>query len=35
MSGFIVCDNPDLSNIIATQAEKNEIYSLLTSGIYV
>lgn len=35
MSGLIVCDNPDLSNIIATQAEKNEIYSLLTSGIYV
>lgn len=35
MSGFIVCDNPDLSNIIATQSEKNEIYSLLTSGIYV
>lgn len=35
MSGFIVCDNPDLSNISATQTEKNEIYSLLTSGIYV
>ena len=35
MSGLIVCDNPDLSNIVATQAEKNEIYSLLTSGIYV
>lgn len=35
LSGFIVCDNPDLSNISATQTEKNEIYSLLTSGIYV
>lgn len=35
LSGFIVCDNPDLSNISATQTEKNEIYSILTSGIYV
>lgn len=35
LSGFVVCNNPDLSNISATQTEKNEIYSILTSGIYV
>ena len=34
LSGFVVCDNPDLSGITATEAELNEIHSVLTSGFY-
>jgi hypothetical protein len=34
LSGFVVCDNPDLSGIPATAAELHEIQSILTSGFY-
>lgn len=34
LSGFVVCDNPDLSGIPATQEELKEIQSILTSGFY-
>lgn len=34
LSGFVVCDNPDLSGIQATQEELKEIQSILTSGFY-
>lgn len=35
LSGFTVCDNPDISGIPADSAELKEIFSLLTSGIYL
>ena len=34
VSGFTVCDNPDLSGIPATSAELDMIRSILTSGFY-
>lgn len=34
LSGFVVCDNPELSGIPATQEELKEIQSILTSGFY-
>lgn len=34
VSGFTVCDNPDLSGIPATAAELDMIRSILTSGFY-
>ena len=34
MSGFVVCDNPDLSGIDALEEEKNMIYKALTNGVY-
>ena len=34
LTGFTVCRNPDVSGINATQDEKNEIQSILTSGFY-
>lgn len=34
LSGFTVCDNPDLSGIPATSAEVDMIRSILTSGFY-
>lgn len=35
LTGFTICRNPDVSGINATQDEKNEIQSILTSGFYV
>ena len=35
LSGFVVCTNPDLTQIRSTDAEKTEIYRMLTSGFYV
>ena len=35
LSGFVVCNNPDLTSIRSTDAEKAEIYRMLTSGFYV
>ena len=34
VSGFTVCDNPDLSGIPATSTELDMIRSILTSGFY-
>ena len=34
LTGFTVCRNPDVSGINATQEEKNEIQSILTTGFY-
>lgn len=34
LSGFVVCDNPDLSGIPATASELQEIQSILSSGFY-
>lgn len=35
LSGFVVCNNPDLTSIRSTDAEKSEIYRMLTTGFYV
>lgn len=35
LSGFVVCNNPDLTSIRSTGAEKAEIYRMLTTGFYV
>ena len=34
LKGFTICRNPDVSGINATQDEKNEIQSILTTGFY-
>ena len=34
LTGFTICRNPDVSGINATQDEKNEIQSILTTGFY-
>ena len=35
LSGFVVCSNVDLSGILATNAERDELVNILTSGFYV
>lgn len=35
LSGFVVCNNPDLTSIKCTEAEKSEIYRRMTTGFYV